>query len=178
MTGRPIDVSAVDTVLSRALASAPAREHRLTPWTSKASKVDPRSRICSGGCPRTSAMTSAGGVGPGGVAATGRGYPGCSAQCREHARQRDAAAGPVHTLRPQGTDSSERLGRRRRVTEHPQSWPTGCRRLNHRYERNPGNHLTFPGPVAAVRCDEQLLGLTTQGTVLLPQIAEISSGFM
>ncbi len=42
-----------------------------------------------------------------------------------------------------GIDSGERLGRRTRVVERTMSWLTGYRRLNHRYERQPGNYLAF-----------------------------------
>ncbi|WP_442815122.1 IS5 family transposase [Streptomyces sp. NBC_01775] len=51
-----------------------------------------------------------------------------------------------------GIDSSERLGRRRRVIERTMSWLTGYRRLNHRYERKPGNYLAFLGLSAALCC--------------------------
>ena len=46
-----------------------------------------------------------------------------------------------------GIDSSERLGRRRWVIERTMSWLTGYRRLNHRYERKPGQlpGLSRPG---------------------------------
>lgn len=47
-----------------------------------------------------------------------------------------------------GSDSSERLGRQRWVIERPMSRPTGYRRLNHRYERHPGNYLALLGPRA------------------------------
>ncbi len=49
-----------------------------------------------------------------------------------------------------GIDSSERLGRRRWVIERTMSWLTGYRRLNHRYERKPGNYLAFLGLAAAL----------------------------
>ncbi|WP_405851641.1 transposase [Streptomyces sp. NBC_00090] len=52
----------------------------------------------------------------------------------------------------QGIESSERLGRRRWVIERTRSWLTGCRRLNHRYERHPRNYPAFsvsPLPCAA-----------------------------
>ncbi|MFF9091430.1 transposase, partial [Streptomyces sp. NPDC014991] len=57
-------------------------------------------------------------------------------------------------------DSSERLGRRRWVIERTMSWLTGYRRLNHRYERNPGNSLAFLGLAAALCCYKRLLKLT------------------
>ncbi|MFE5550258.1 IS5 family transposase [Streptomyces sp. NPDC056534] len=60
-----------------------------------------------------------------------------------------------------GTESSERLGRRRWVIERTMSWLTGYRRLNHRYERHPRNYLTFPGLAAAICCHKRLVRLTT-----------------
>lgn len=51
-----------------------------------------------------------------------------------------------------GIESSERLGRRSWVIERTMSRLTGYRRLNHRYERHPRNHLAFlasPPPSAA-----------------------------
>ncbi|MFF4392840.1 IS5 family transposase [Streptomyces sp. NPDC001552] len=51
-----------------------------------------------------------------------------------------------------GIESSERLGRRRRVIERTMSWLTGYRRLNHRYERHPATTWYFslsPQPSAA-----------------------------
>ncbi len=40
------------------------------------------------------------------------------------------------------------------------SWLTRYRRLNHRYERKPGNHLAFLGLASALRCYKQFLKLT------------------
>lgn len=37
---------------------------------------------------------------------------------------------------------------------------TGYRRLNHRYEREPGNYLAFLGLAAALCCYKRLLKLT------------------
>lgn len=59
-----------------------------------------------------------------------------------------------------GTGSSERLGRRRWVIERTMSWPTGYRRLNHRYERHPRNYLAFLGLAATLCCYKRLLRLT------------------
>lgn len=59
-----------------------------------------------------------------------------------------------------GIDSSERLGRRRWVIERTMSWLTGYRRLNHRYERKPGNYLAFLGLASALCCYKRLLKLT------------------
>ncbi|MFG2221416.1 hypothetical protein ACGFN1_42775, partial [Streptomyces sp. NPDC048685] len=42
----------------------------------------------------------------------------------------------------------------------PTSWMTGYRRLNHRYERKPGNYLAFLGLAAALCCYKRLLKLT------------------
>ena len=42
-----------------------------------------------------------------------------------------------------GIESSERLGRRRRVVERTMSWLSGYRRLSPRYERDPRNYLGF-----------------------------------
>jgi transposase len=60
----------------------------------------------------------------------------------------------------QGIDSSERLSRRRWVIERTMSWLTGYRRLNHRYERKPGNYLAFPGLASARCCYKRFLKLT------------------
>ncbi|GGR53894.1 hypothetical protein GCM10010282_53700 [Streptomyces roseolus] len=60
-----------------------------------------------------------------------------------------------------GIESSERLGRRRRVIERTMSWLTGYRRLNHRYERHPRNYLAFLGLAAAICCYKRLVRLTT-----------------
>lgn len=60
-----------------------------------------------------------------------------------------------------GIESSERLGRRRWVIERTMSWLTGCRRLNHRYERNPRNHLAFLALAATACCYKRLLKPTT-----------------
>jgi transposase len=49
-----------------------------------------------------------------------------------------------------GIESSERLGRRRWVTEHTMSWLSGYRRPSPRYERNPRNYLAFLGLAAAM----------------------------
>ncbi|MEU7425000.1 transposase, partial [Streptomyces sp. NPDC040750] len=59
-----------------------------------------------------------------------------------------------------GVESSERLGRRRWVIERTMSWLTGYRRLNHRYERKPGNYLAFLGLAAALCCYKRLRKLT------------------
>ncbi|MFI8007897.1 IS5 family transposase [Streptomyces sp. NPDC086010] len=59
-----------------------------------------------------------------------------------------------------GIESSERLGRRRWVIERTMSWLTGYRRLNHRYERKPGNYLAFLGLAAALCCYKRFLKLT------------------
>ncbi len=60
-----------------------------------------------------------------------------------------------------GIESSERLGRRGWVIERAMSWLTGCRRLNHRYECDPGNYLAFLGLAAALCCYKRLIRLTT-----------------
>ncbi|MFE7268798.1 IS5 family transposase [Streptomyces sp. NPDC057592] len=65
-----------------------------------------------------------------------------------------------------GIDSSERLGRRRWVIDRTMSWLTGYHRLNHRYERKPGNYLAFLGLAAALCCYKRLLKLTMQDAVL------------
>jgi transposase len=60
-----------------------------------------------------------------------------------------------------GTESSERLGRRRRVIERTLSWLSGYHRLNPRYERNPRNYLAFLGLAAALCRYKRLVRLTT-----------------
>ncbi|MBT2530474.1 IS5/IS1182 family transposase, partial [Streptomyces sp. ISL-99] len=42
----------------------------------------------------------------------------------------------------------------------PTSWLTGYRRLNHRYERQPGNYLAFLGLAAALCCYKRFHNLT------------------
>lgn len=59
-----------------------------------------------------------------------------------------------------GIESSQRLGRRRWVIERTMSWLTSYRRLNHRYERQPGNYLAFLKLAAALCCYKRLLKLT------------------
>ncbi|MFE0810928.1 IS5 family transposase [Streptomyces sp. NPDC058848] len=59
-----------------------------------------------------------------------------------------------------GVESSERLGRRRWVIERTMSWLSGYRRLNHRYERKPGNYLAFLGLAAALCCYKRLRKMT------------------
>jgi transposase len=59
-----------------------------------------------------------------------------------------------------GIESSERLGQRRWVIERTMSWLTGYRRLNHRYERHPGNYLAFLGLAAALCCYKRFRNLT------------------
>ena len=52
-------------------------------------------------------------------------------------------------------------GRRGRwVIERTVSWLTGYRRLNHRYERKPGNYLAFLGLASALCCCKRFLKLT------------------
>ena len=60
-----------------------------------------------------------------------------------------------------GTESSERLGRRRWVIERTMSWLSGYRRLSPRYERHPRNYLAFLGLAAALCCYKRLVRLTT-----------------
>ncbi|GAA5035713.1 hypothetical protein GCM10023335_81800 [Streptomyces siamensis] len=59
-----------------------------------------------------------------------------------------------------GIESSERLGRRRRVIAKTMSWLTGCRRLSPRCEHNPRNYLAFFGLVAVLCCYKRLVRLT------------------
>ncbi|MCW7990882.1 transposase, partial [Streptomyces platensis subsp. clarensis] len=54
----------------------------------------------------------------------------------------------------------ERLGRRRWVIERTMPWLTGDRRLNHRYEREPGNYLALLGLAAALCGYKRLLKRT------------------
>ncbi|WP_329460564.1 IS5 family transposase [Streptomyces sp. NBC_01497] len=59
-----------------------------------------------------------------------------------------------------GTESSERLGRRRWVIERTMSWLTGYRRLSPRYERQPATTWPFLGLAAALCCYKRLIKLT------------------
>lgn len=59
-----------------------------------------------------------------------------------------------------GIESSERLGRRRRVMDRTMSWLSGYSRLSPRYERHPRNYLAFLGLAAALCCYIRLLKLT------------------
>lgn len=52
------------------------------------------------------------------------------------------------------------------MIERTLPWLTGYRRLNHRYERKPGNYLAFLGLAAALCCYKRCLKLTMQDTVL------------
>lgn len=60
-----------------------------------------------------------------------------------------------------GTESNERLGRRRWVVERTMSWLSEYRRLSPRYERHPRNYLAFLGLAAAICCYKRLARLTT-----------------
>ncbi|MBY8887006.1 IS5 family transposase [Streptomyces sp. PTM05] len=60
-----------------------------------------------------------------------------------------------------GTESSERLGRRRWVIERTMSWLSGYPSLSPRYERDPRNYLAFLGLAAALCCSKRLVRLTT-----------------
>ncbi|MBB5109877.1 hypothetical protein FHS40_009007 [Streptomyces spectabilis] len=68
----------------------------------------------------------------------------------------------------EGTESSQRLGRRRWVIERTLSWLTGYHKLSPRYERQPANHLAFPGLTATLHCYKRLLRFTTQDNVSVP----------
>ncbi len=59
-----------------------------------------------------------------------------------------------------GIESSERLGRRRRVIERTISWLSGYRRLSPRYERAPRKYLSFLGLAAAICCYKRFVRLT------------------
>lgn len=65
--------------------------------------------------------------------------------------------------RPQGVESSERLGRRRWVIERTVSRLTGSADST-TDERHPRNYLAFPGLAAALCCYKRLVRLTAQGT--------------
>jgi transposase len=64
-----------------------------------------------------------------------------------------------------GNESSERLGRRRRVIERTMSRLSGYRRFSPRYERHPRNYLAFLGLAAALCWYKRLVRLTTEDTV-------------
>ncbi|WP_399145374.1 transposase [Streptomyces sp. MK7] len=68
-----------------------------------------------------------------------------------------AARGAAGVAHP----AARRRGRRRRwVIERTMSWLTGYRRLNHRYEREPGNYLAFLGLASALCCYKRFLKRT------------------
>ncbi|KUM99459.1 hypothetical protein AQI95_38700 [Streptomyces yokosukanensis] len=69
----------------------------------------------------------------------------------------------VHLAR-KGTDSGERLGRRRLDIERTISWLSGYRRPDHRYGHHPDDHLAFLGLTAARCSHERLRRLTMWGT--------------
>lgn len=62
--------------------------------------------------------------------------------------------------RPWGALERAPQSLRQQVIECTMSWLTGYRRLNHRYERKPGNYLALLGLAAALCCCKRLLKLT------------------
>jgi IS5 family transposase len=68
-------------------------------------------------------------------AGKGYDYPRCRAACRRrHVK---------HRIARRGVESSERLGRHRRVVERTLAWLARFRRLAVRYERRADLHLAF-----------------------------------
>lgn len=68
-----------------------------------------------------------------------------------------AALAAHHTAhRPQGIESSQRLGRHRWTVERTVAWLSGCRRLHRRYERKAAHFLAFAGIAATLICYRRL----------------------
>jgi transposase len=55
-----------------------------------------------------------------------------------------------------GIESSQRLGRHRRVVERTMSWLNGCRGLHRRYERKADHFLASVGIAATLICYRRL----------------------
>ncbi len=68
----------------------------------------------------------------------------------DHLRQWLSRRGIRHRIARKGIESSQRLGRHRRVVERTVSWPAGCRRLHRRHERKAEHFLAFVGIAAAL----------------------------
>ena len=64
--------------------------------------------------------------------------------------------GTIPRIARKGVDSSERLGRHRRVVERTISWFTGYRRPVIRYERHAINYCAFLTLAAALTCSKRL----------------------
>ncbi len=62
---------------------------------------------------------------------------------------------PPH--RPQGAETSQRLGRRRWTIERTMSWLAGCRRLHRRYERKAEHFLAFTSIACTLICYRRLV---------------------
>lgn len=73
-----------------------------------------------------------------------------------HLRRWLCGRGIRHRIARRGVESSQRLGRHRRVVERTVSWLAGCRRLYRRYERKPEHFLAFVGIAATLICHRRL----------------------
>ena len=58
--------------------------------------------------------------------------------------------------RPQGVDSSQRLGRHRMTIETTMAWLAGCHRLHRRYERKAEHFLAFTSIACTLICYRRL----------------------
>ncbi|GAA1200210.1 hypothetical protein GCM10009578_046540 [Streptomyces rhizosphaericus] len=74
----------------------------------------------------------------------------------DHLRRWLGKRGIRHRIARKGIESSQQLGRHRRVVERTVSWLAGCRRLHRRYERKVGNVLAFVGIAADLICHRRL----------------------
>ena len=74
----------------------------------------------------------------------------------DHLRRWLCERGIVHRLARKGVESSKRLGRHRWQVERTMAWPSGCRRLHHRYERRADHFLAFAGIACTLICYRRL----------------------
>ncbi|MFD4753518.1 transposase [Streptomyces sp. NPDC058426] len=74
----------------------------------------------------------------------------------DHLRRWLRGRGIRHRIARRGVESSQRLGRHRRVVERTVSWLAGFRRLYRRYERKPEHFLAFVGIAATPICRRRL----------------------
>ncbi len=74
----------------------------------------------------------------------------------DHLRRWRRKRGIRHRIARRCIESSQRLGRHRRVVERTVSWLAGCRRLHRRYERKAEHFLAFVGIAAALICHRRL----------------------
>jgi hypothetical protein len=67
----------------------------------------------------------------------------------DHLRRWLRKRGIRHRIARKSIESSQRLGRHRRIAERTASWPAGCRRLHRRHEGKAEHFPAFAGIAAA-----------------------------